>query len=255
LAGAVDGEAAVLSARGVRVLRDGKAIVRDVDLEARAGEVLGVLGPSGAGKSTLFRVLVGDSPGSAGTVHLGPDDVTGWPLWKRARAGVGYVPQGPSVLWDLTVRQNLEAYRRIARLESGDPLAAARRVGLEHRLDVRAGELSGGERRRLELARAITRAPRVLVCDEPFAGVDPLGAEHLGQLLVGLARTGATVLLADHHVEEALRVCTRALLLLDGAVAVDAPVPAFRDHPLVRGRYLGTLEPEVSPGSQAVMPK
>jgi lipopolysaccharide export system ATP-binding protein len=252
----VPGEAAVLSARGVRVLRGGKAIVRGVDLDARPGEVLGVLGPSGAGKSTLFRALVGDSRGDGGTVSLGSQDVTGWPLWKRARAGLGYVPQGPSVLWDLTVRQNLEAYRRIARLEGdGDPIAAAGRVGLEHRLDVRAGELSGGERRRLELARALTRPPRVLVCDEPFAGVDPQGAEHLGKLLVDLAGSGATVLLADHHVEEALRVCTRALLLLDGVVAVDSPVPEFRDHPLVRGRYLGTLEPDGPVAQEAAMTK
>ncbi len=233
---------AVLSARGVRVLRGRKAIVRGIDLDAWPGEVLGVLGPSGAGKSTLFRVLVGDSPADAGTVALGSQDVTTWPLWQRARAGVGYVPQGPSVLWDLTVRENLVAYRRIAHVPEADPAAEAARFGLDHRLDVRAGELSGGERRRLELARALTRAPRVLVCDEPFAGVDPAGAEHLGQLLADLAKTGAAVLLADHHVEEALRVCTRALLLLDGALAVDATVPAFRDHPLVRGRYLGTLQ-------------
>jgi lipopolysaccharide export system ATP-binding protein len=204
--------------------------------------VLGVLGPSGAGKSTLFRVLVGETDANAGTVRLDAEDVTAWPLWKRARAGVGYVPQGPSVLWDMTVRANLVAYRKIARLPPEDPGIAAARVRLDHRLDVRAGELSGGERRRLELARAITRSPRVLVCDEPFAGVDPAGAEHLGNLLRELAQGGATVLLADHHVAEALRVCTRAALLLDGAVAVDSPVEGFRDHPLVRGRYLGTLE-------------
>jgi lipopolysaccharide export system ATP-binding protein len=246
----------VLEARGVRVVRGGKAILRGVDVAARRGEVLGVLGPSGAGKSTLFRALVGEELPDGGTVALrapalAPDEaslveVTRWPLWRRARAGVGYVPQGPSVLWDLTVRGNLDAFRRVAGLQAEDARVAAARVGLEHQLDVRAGELSGGERRRLELARAVTRAPRVLVCDEPFAGVDPAGAERLGRLLRDLADQGATVLLADHHVTEALRVCTRALLLLDGVVAASAPADAFAEHPLVRGRYLGTLATENS---------
>lgn len=230
-----------LEARGVRVARGGKAILRGVDLEAREGEVLGVLGPSGAGKSTLFRVLVGEAAADAGVVKIGAVDVTRWPLWRRAREGVGYVPQGPSVLWDLTVRENLAAYRTIAGFEPADVAPAACRVGLEDRLDVRAGELSGGERRRLELARAMTRSPRVLVCDEPFAGVDPAGAERLGALLVEMASTGAAVILADHHVEEALHVCTRALLLLGGEVLADEAAAAFAGHPLVRGRYLGTL--------------
>jgi lipopolysaccharide export system ATP-binding protein len=238
-----------LVARGLRVVRGRKAILRGVDLEAHAGEVVGVLGPSGAGKSTLFRALVGDPPPTEGTVQLAGQDVTRWPLWRRARAGVGYVPQEPSVLWDLTVRGNLEAYRRIARLPvtDGDVGAAAARVALDNRLDVRAGELSGGERRRLEVARAITRSPRVLVCDEPFAGVDPAGAERLGALLGELARGGATVLLADHHVAEALRVCTRAVLLLDGSVAVAASTEEFPLHPLVQGRYLGTWQRTVPP--------
>ncbi|HEY8039657.1 MAG TPA: ABC transporter ATP-binding protein [Polyangiaceae bacterium] len=233
----------MLEARGVRVVRGGKAILRGLDLEAKQGELVGVLGPSGAGKSTLFRVLVGETQADAGTVALEGVDVTRWPLWRRARAGVGYVPQGPSVLWELTVRGNLETFRRVARLPPEDAGVAAARVGLEDRLEVRAGELSGGERRRLELARAVTRAPRVLVCDEPFAGVDPAGAEKLGKLLRELADGGTTVLLADHHVEEALRVCTRAVLLLDGVVAVAAAASDFRQDPLVRGRYLGTLQP------------
>jgi lipopolysaccharide export system ATP-binding protein len=258
---------AAIACSGVRVVRGGKAILRGVDLEASPGEVVGVLGPSGAGKSTLFRVLVGESPPDEGRVLLGapevppqagrpPEghtriDVTRWPLWRRARAGVGYVPQGASVLWDLTVRQNLVAYRQIAGLPAADPHAEAQRVGLDQRLDVRAGELSGGERRRLELSRAITRSPRILVCDEPFAGVDPAGAAHLGDLLSELAKAGAAVLLADHHVAEALRVCTRAVLLLDGAIATSAPAASFPDDPLVRGRYLGTLDhgtPERSEG-------
>jgi lipopolysaccharide export system ATP-binding protein len=257
---ALESEAArpiVLSARGLRVAHGGKAVLRGVDLEARAGEVLGVLGPSGAGKSTLFRALVGEDPPDEGTVAIAGRDVTGWPLWKRARAGVGYVPQGPSVLWDLTVRQNLDAFRLITRRDrvgrrgpspgskpgdETDPRVAAARVGLEERLEVRAGELSSGERRRLELARAVTRTPRVLVCDEPFAGVDPVGAAQLGDLLAGLAREGTAVILADHHVAEALRVCTHAVLMLDGQVAASAPAADFAGHPLVRGRYLGTWQ-------------
>jgi lipopolysaccharide export system ATP-binding protein len=244
-------EPVALAARGLRVVRGGKVILRGLDLEARAGEVLGVLGPSGAGKSTLFQALVGESLPDEGGVWLDGEDVTSWPLWRRARAGIGYVPQGPSVLWDLTVRGNLEAYRRIARVPPEDARTTAARVGLETRLDVRAGDLSGGERRRLELSRALTRPPRVLVCDEPFAGVDPAGAGHLGQLLRQLADTGATVLLADHHVDEALRVCSRAVLLLDGEVAAAAPSAEFRDHPLVRGRYLGTLTQQTQPTQAA----
>jgi len=231
-----------LRASGLHVSRGGKAILRGVDLEARAGEVLGVLGPSGAGKSTLFRALVGEAPPDRGVILMDGRDVTRWPLWRRARAGVGYVPQGPSVLWELTVRQNLDAYRKIAGMPAIDALEAATRIGLEHRLDVRAGELSSGERRRLELARAVTRMPRVLVCDEPFAGVDPTGAQRLGALLSDVAAHGAAVILADHHVAEALRVCSRAALLLDGDIAAIAPAGEFAAHPLVRGRYLGTWE-------------
>jgi lipopolysaccharide export system ATP-binding protein len=253
---AADGESAspsgpALVARGLRVARGGKDVLRGVDLEARAGEVLGVLGPSGAGKSTLFRALVGEDPPDHGSVSIAGQDVTRWPLWRRARAGVGYVPQGPSVLWDLTVRQNLDAFRLITRVGPEDASVAATRVGLEKRLDVRAGELSSGERRRLELARAVTRLPRVLVCDEPFAGVDPVGAERLGDLLQGLAREGAAVILADHHVAEALRVCSHATLLLDGRVAVSAPAADFPSHPLVRGRYLGTWQRDSFPAGHA----
>lgn len=223
----------------MRVVRGGRAILRGVDLEASAGEVVGVLGPSGAGKSTLFRALVGEARPDRGTVMLDGEDITQWPLWRRARAGIGYVPQGPSVLWDLSVRNNLLAFRRVARMPPADPVEAAERVGLGHRLDVAASELSAGERRRLELARALTRSPRVLVCDEPFAGVDPAGAERLGNLLRDLAADGATVLLADHHVSEALRICTRALLLLDGAIAIGAAAQDFASLPLVRRSYLG----------------
>lgn len=241
----------VLEARGIRVERGNKAILRGLDLSAAAGEVVGVLGPSGAGKSTLFRALVGEVPPDGGTIRLAGQEVTRWPLWRRARAGIGYIPQSASVFWELTVRANLATFRRVVGAgDDGSQIeSAAARVGLSHRLEVRAGELSAGERRRLEFARAITRTPRVLVCDEPFAGVDPAGAAQLGDLLQRLAQDGVTVLLADHHVAEALRVCTRAMLLLDGEVAASAPPPEFQEHPLVRGRYLGTFARSIPPPS------
>jgi lipopolysaccharide export system ATP-binding protein len=232
-----------ITATGVTVEKSGRHIVRDVSIAVAAGEVLGVLGPSGAGKSTFFGALVGEETLARGSVHIGTQDVTKLALWQRARLGLGYIPQSPSILWDLTVRDNFTTYFRVGLGRDGDVKAAAERVDLGDRLDVIAGALSGGERRRLELGRALTTKPHVLVCDEPFAGVDPKGAAHLGDLLRSLADEGAAVLLADHHVEEALRVCTRALLLLDGAVATMADPAGFRDDPLVRGRYLGTWQP------------
>lgn len=251
--------ASAIRAVGLRVARGNKTILRGLQMSAFSGEVLGVLGPSGAGKSTLFRALVGEINVAGGRVELMGEDVTALPLWARARRGISYVPQTPSVLWDLSVRDNLASYHRIVhpRVDASSARKAverlAARVALQDRMDVRAGELSGGERRRLELARALTRPPRVLVCDEPFAGVDPQQASRLGDMLRSLAiQDGVCVMLADHHVEEALRVCTRAVLLLDGDVAAEAEPDAFRAHPLVVGRYLGswarTIPPPPPPG-------
>jgi lipopolysaccharide export system ATP-binding protein len=237
-----------LEARAL-VVRVGRTdVVRGVDLSIAAGEVVGILGPSGAGKTTLFRALVGEIEVASGSVHFGGEDVTAAPLWKRARLGVGYVPQTPSVLVDLTVEDNLSAFERLApKADRRGAAAWAELVELGSRRAVRAGELSGGERRRLELARALIARPSVLVCDEPFAGIDPVGAERMGDLLRDQTRRGAGVLLADHHVSEALRVCDRAALLVDGRIEVTGPPETFRSHPLVQGRYLGSWHRTVPP--------
>jgi lipopolysaccharide export system ATP-binding protein len=230
-----------LEARDVVVVLAQTEVVRGVSLALSEGEVLGVLGPSGAGKTTLFRALVGEIPVASGRIELDGQDIGHEPLWRRARRGVGYVPQTPSVLWDLTVEQNLATFEALTR--ATEPLGArawAQTVELDSRLQVRAGELSGGERRRLELARALVGRPKVLVCDEPFAGIDPAGAERLGNLLRQRAEAGTGVVLADHHVAEALRVCDRALLLVDGRIEATGAPEAFREHPLVVGRYLGS---------------
>jgi lipopolysaccharide export system ATP-binding protein len=231
-----------LEAEGLSVKLGGLAVLRGVSLSARRGEILGIFGPSGAGKSTLFRALAGEEPLARGRVLLGGEDVTGLPLWKRARRGLGYLPQTSSVLVDLTVAENLAVFERLGHRgpgRSGERRAAdlAREVGLGERMGVRAGSLSGGERRRLELVRALSASPSVLLCDEPFAAVDPAGTGRVIEALLGLKATGAAVLLADHHAAEALRVCDRAVLILEGEIAVEAPAAEFVDNGLVRKHY------------------
>jgi lipopolysaccharide export system ATP-binding protein len=214
-------------------------VLRGIDLRVAAGQVVGVLGPSGAGKSTLFRVLSGELEPSAGSVVLAGDDVTREPLWKRARRGLGYVPQTPSVLHDLSVADNIRAFERAARAEPRPLDERTASVELSARLDVKARELSGGERRRLELLRALIAEPKVLVCDEPLTGIDPVAAVRVAGVLRARADRGMAIVLADHRIREALAVCDRALFLVDGRIELDASPAEFADHPFVRRRYLG----------------
>ena len=227
-----------LGAEELRADLGGTEVLRGVSLELRAGEIIGVLGPSGAGKTTLFRALVGELPLKSGRVVLGGVDVSNRPLWSRARLGLGYVPQTPSVLLDLTVEKNIDTYRRLVGLS--EPVhELAERVDLAGRLDVRAGELSGGERRRLEILRGIIANPKVLVCDEPFAGVDPTASHAIGRTLRELADAGAALVMADHRVGEALQICDFAHLLVDGRIEISVEPDQFTSHPAVQRRYLG----------------
>ncbi|HMJ13883.1 MAG TPA: ATP-binding cassette domain-containing protein [Polyangiaceae bacterium] len=227
----------MLSAEGLRVRYGSLEILRGVDFELGAGRIVGVLGPSGAGKSTLFRVLAGELEPSAGRVLLGERDITGAPLWVRARLGIGYVPQTPSVLWDLTVAENIQTFAGIAG-QSGSPRGHAEEFELGHLLGVRARALSGGERRRLELVRALLANPKILILDEPLSGLDPASASGLIRALRARAEGGMAIVLADHRVRETLTLCHEALLLADGQVELRAAAEEFWGHPAVVHRYL-----------------
>lgn len=212
----------------VRVVLGCKEILAGVDLAVHACEVLGVLGPSGAGKSTLFRVIAGELALQCGSVWLHGRDVSRLPLWRRARLGLGYVPQTPSVLFDLDVRSNICTFQRALRRIWQPPEQWAELADLMPQLYVRVANLSGGERRRLELLRALMADPHVLVVDEPLTGSDPARAQLLGRLLRQSAERGAAVVLADHRIGEVLGFCDRTVLLADGTAESVTVSPVAR---------------------------
>lgn len=227
---------------GVSVTLGGRVVVDGLSFQAPPGHVLGILGPNGAGKSSCFRYLAGLVSGR-GAVSVDGRRLDGLPLYRRARAGLGYVPQGPSIFPDLSVADNLRSVADL-RLPKGhrEPRVAALldRMGLSHRAQVKAGRLSGGERRRLELARAILPEPACLLLDEPFAALDPRAVTELQGQLRSLAAEGLSIALADHRVEAVLASCDQALILFDGrAVAQGTPEDITRD-PQARRLYFGT---------------
>lgn len=228
----------VLACEGLCVTLGNQRVLRDVELGLRAGSVVGVLGPSGAGKTTLFRALAGELEPESGRVLMQGRDVTLLPLWARARLKLGYVPQTPSVLLDLSVEQNVQTFVKVTRARERDAEQYLEQLALTQRLGVKARELSGGERRRLELVRALVASPTVLICDEPLTGLDPAMVERVGVLLRAQAERGSAVLFADHRIAEVLPFSDEAMLLADGAIQTRAPAEAFADLPAVRERYL-----------------
>ncbi len=229
-----------LRAHGLRKALGGRTVVAGLDLEVRPGEIVGLLGPNGAGKTTSFRMLTGLLRPDAGRVELDGADLTGLPLWSRVLKGLGYLPQESSVFRGLTVRENVVVALEGRKAPAGEALALLEESGLAHLAGQPAGRLSGGERRRLELTRCLAAAPRIVLLDEPFSGVDPVAVADLQARIRALAARGIGVLLTDHAVREALGICDRALILDAGEVMVEGSPAEVAAHPHARARYLGS---------------
>jgi lipopolysaccharide export system ATP-binding protein len=222
----------------------GRRVVEDLSLQVGAGEVVGLLGPNGAGKTTAFYMIVGLVQADAGSVRLDDLDVTGLAMHRRAQQGIGYLPQEASIFRRLSVEDNIRAI-----LETrGELNARARNARLEELLDelhlgrIRASagqSLSGGERRRVEIARALAANPRFMLLDEPFAGVDPLSVTDIQRLITGLAARGIGVLITDHNVRETLGVCQRAYIVDRGTVLASGTADEILANERVREVYLG----------------
>lgn len=234
---------ATLAARHLTKRYDKRAVVDDVSLEVHEGEIVGLLGPNGAGKTTTFHMIVGMIRPNAGTIHLEGDDITRLPMYKRARRGVGYLAQETSVFRELTVEDNLHAVLEFQSMSDADRTARVESLieefGLERVRDSKGYELSGGERRRTEIARALSTRPRFFLLDEPFAGVDPIAVEDIQGIVAGLQERGIGVLITDHNVHETLAITDRAYLLYEGQILKHGTAEELAADPEVRKRYLG----------------
>jgi lipopolysaccharide export system ATP-binding protein len=221
----------------------GRKVVDDVNLEISQGEVVGLLGPNGAGKTTTFYILVGLARPDSGSVLLDEEDITDLPVYRRARTGISYLPQEPSVFRKLTVEENLLAVLEIqplspeGRRDRLEELLA--QMGLEAVRHNQASTLSGGERRRLEIARSLVLQPSFILLDEPFSGIDPVTVIDIQQIIQDLREAGIGVLVTDHNVRETLRVTDRAYIIHGGRIFLAGAPDVLSRDPAVRRIYLG----------------
>ena len=221
-----------------------RQIVRDLSLEVADGEIVGLLGPNGAGKTTAFYMIVGLVPADAGRIEIDDQDLTHSPIHLRARSGIGYLPQEASVFRRLSVEDNVLAILETrADLDGDQRRTRCEQILADLRIDhVRQSlgmSLSGGERRRVEIARALAANPRFLLLDEPFAGVDPLSVADIQRIIRELAAHGIGILITDHNVRETLGVCTRSYIIGDGTVIAAGSAAEILANPRVREVYLG----------------
>ncbi|WP_022835085.1 LPS export ABC transporter ATP-binding protein [Salisaeta longa] len=239
------GPEAPLTLRGadLRKRYDKREVVKGVSLSVQEGEIVGLLGPNGAGKTTTFHMIVGMVRPNDGRIYLGGDDITRLPMYKRARRGVGYLAQETSVFRELTVEDNLHAVLEFQDISAEDRRARVealiREFGLETVRASKGYALSGGERRRTEIARALATRPRFFLLDEPFAGVDPIAVEDIQEIVAGLKARGIGVLITDHNVHETLAITDRAYLLYEGSILKQGTAEELAADPEVRKRYLG----------------
>jgi len=234
----------LLEAKGLVKSYGGRRVVDEVGFKVESGSIVGLLGRNGAGKTTSFRMAIGMIQPEAGSVHFDGQDVTRWPMFKHARAGMGYLSQEPSVFQRLTIEQNLLAILETTSLNSRQRKERAAELmeqfGLVHKAREQARTCSGGERRRLEIARALITEPKLILLDEPFAAVDPHTVEELQAEVRRLAASGIAILVTDHNVQQTLRICDHAYIIHKGCNLKDGPPREIINDEDVRSAYLAS---------------
>lgn len=220
-----------------------KGVVRNVNIELNRGEVVGLLGPNGAGKTTTFYMITGMIKPTSGDIFLDDKEITNLPMYKRARHGIGYLAQEPSVFTKLTVEQNLQLVLEMTTLNKKEQKKKLEKLlgdfSIEHLRKSKAMNLSGGERRRTEIARSLVMNPNFILLDEPFAGVDPIAVEDIQKIVKKLKESGIGVLITDHNVRETLTITDRAYLLYEGAILKSGTAKELTMDEEVKRLYLG----------------
>ena len=236
-------DTSVLRARELGKSFSGRKVVDDVDLRVEQGEIVGLLGPNGAGKTTTFYMIVGLLQADEGRVFLDDRELTKVPMYRRARAGIGYLAQEPSVFRKLTVEENVRAILETQDLDEGEQRERLEELldelDIKHLRDQKAHSLSGGERRRLEITRALVTDPKFMLLDEPFAGVDPIAVDDIQRIVAELRERGLGVLITDHNVRETLSITDRAYLMFNGRIHIEGPAETLVNDPDARRMYLG----------------
>jgi len=234
---------ATLSCSNLKKMYNKRAVVKNSSIEVKQGEIVGLLGPNGAGKTTTFYMIVGLVRPDGGNVFLDTTDITHQPMYKRARLGVGYLPQEASVFRNLTVHENIlsvlefTTFTKKERQEQTEKMLEE--LNITHIRNSMGYALSGGERRRTEIARALALNPKFILLDEPFAGVDPIAVEDIQQIVGALAKRNIGVLITDHNVHETLSITSHAYLLFDGSIFMQGTAEEIAANPEVRKMYLG----------------
>ena len=238
-----------LEVRHLKKAYGSRQVVKDVSLVVQKGEVVGLLGPNGAGKTTSFYMIVGLLPSDGGDILIDGQSVPHMPIHRRSRLGLSYLPQEASIFRKLTVQENVRAVLELQRDEAGKPLPKAeiearlsallQELRVEHLRDSPALALSGGERRRVEIARALATQPRFILLDEPFAGIDPIAVIEIQRIVGFLKARGIGVLITDHNVRETLGICDHAFIISDGRVLAQGTPSEIVDNAEVRRVYLG----------------
>ena len=232
-----------LSARSLRKTYKARTVVEDVSFEVKSSEVVGLLGPNGAGKTTCFYMIVGLVPADGGEVYIDDARLTHLPMHKRGRLGLSYLPQEASIFRKLSVEENIRAVLELLKIpaaELNDRLESLlSELHIDHVRHINAAALSGGERRRVEIARALATNPRFILLDEPFAGVDPIAVLEIQKIIRFLKERGIGVLITDHNVHETLSITDRAYLLFEGSIIKAGSAEELADDEYVRKVYLG----------------